>query len=92
MRIKMQRVELLADRVIQSLEDEEMILVFEEDEARAVVRMVFMDEMEKEAELDEKVREILLGYQEYMLKERIPFHQMFRMIKEKLAKEMGIVL
>lgn len=92
MRLKTQRIELLVDLIVSTLEKEEMIVVFDRHEADNIVRAVFLEDMEREAELDDQVREILQGYHEYMMREKIPFHQMFRMIKEKLAKETGIIL
>jgi len=53
---------------------------------------VIYEELILEDRLNEEVREILREYADEFESGRVEYHRMFKMVKEKLAKEKGIIL
>ncbi len=56
------------------------------------VSTLLEEEIQKEEQLEEEVRNILLQHSDKIRVENVDYQEMFRMIKQKIAKERGIVL
>ncbi|MBN1552705.1 DUF507 family protein [bacterium] len=92
MRLPPSQIEYLASEIIKILEMEEFLEINDRERAIASIQRVIIDDLKKEDELDQEVREILEEYSDKMDQDRIQYHQMFKMVKEKLAKERNLIL
>jgi hypothetical protein len=92
MRLNRNQIEHMAFIIVRSLTKEGKVIL--EDRARIVegITNLITEELQKEDQLDQEVREILSKHMEKIRKENIEYQTMFRMIKTKLAKERNIVL
>jgi uncharacterized protein len=92
MRLRASRIEALAQRVIDILEAEKFIEIIDRHDFIQSLQGIIIADLQKEDQLDEDVRKILDQYADKMDQDRIQYHDMFRMVKEKLAKERNMIL
>jgi hypothetical protein len=59
---------------------------------KARVSRIITEDLQLEDKLDEEVRVILESYVDVMRKENIPYHEMFRKVKQELVKKRNLVL
>lgn len=92
MRLNKNQIEHLSFVIIRDLLKQEKIII--EDKYRQIEILVELitEEFQKEDKLDQEVRGILSEHLEKIRNENIEYQTMFRMIKNKLAKERNIVL
>lgn len=69
-------------------------LVFSEDREKmaADIQTLISRELEKEDQLDEKVKEILKEKLNEIRNSNIDYYEMFKMVKSKLAEKENIIL
>jgi len=65
--------------------------VIQPQEGVAVIARVIEEDLAVEDQLNQEVRDILAQYSDYMRREGIPYHEMFRKIKHMLIKERKII-
>ncbi len=92
MRLSKGEIEYLAFEIVKNLLKEKKITTLDRDGLVETVAKIITDDFSQEDKLDEEVREILNKYSEEIRKENIEYQTIFRMIKQKLAKERKIVL
>lgn len=92
MKLRMDRIEFLARLVVKILVEEKLLLVDDPDYAVNLAMQLIIDDLRVEDDLDAEVREILNAHASQIEKERIPYHQMFRAVKERLIKERNLIL
>jgi hypothetical protein len=92
MRLNKQQIEHLAFSVVQRLLKENLLLVENREKMAADVQAIIAAELEKEDQLDEKVKEILKEKLGEIRNSNIDYYEMFRMVKSKLAEQENIVL
>ncbi len=92
MRLKPDEIANLTRIILDTLEAEEYIEVLDEGKAQEALQHVISEELKKEENLDEEVKEILKKFTEKMDQDHIHYHEMFKMVKEKLAKERNIII
>ncbi|MCP2597291.1 DUF507 family protein [Candidatus Aminicenantes bacterium AC-335-G13] len=92
MRLSKNQIEHLAFNIVKTLINEEKIIVEDRNKLVEKIEKIITDEFIKEDELDEEVRKILSEHMDQIRKENIEYQTVFRMIKNKLAKERNIVL
>ncbi len=92
MRLNKNQIEHLSFVIIRDLLKQEKIII--EDKYRQIEILVELitEEFQREDKLDQEVRGILSEHLEKIRNENIEYQTMFRMIKNKLAKERNIVL
>lgn len=92
MRLNKNQIEHLSFVIIRDLLKQEKIII--EDKYRQIEILVELitEEFQREDKLDQEVRGILAEHLEKIRNENIEYQTMFRMIKNKLAKERNIVL
>jgi len=91
-KLRMERIEFIANLIVTTLAEEKLILVDDRNHAIVLTKQLIIDDLLTEDKLDEEVRQILTQHATQIEKERIPYHQMFRAIKDKLIKERGLIL
>jgi len=86
-------VEKLVRASIERLKEKELI-EFKADEKKVYERMVeiFVGDLKAEDDLDKEVEALLKSHSGAMDSQRVDYRKMFSMIKNKLARERGIVL
>ncbi len=92
MRLSKNQVDHLAYKIVKTLLKKEYIIADNKNLLVEKVSKVIEDDLKMEEELDEEVKNILLQNSEEMRKLNVDYQEMFRMLKEKLAKERGIIL
>lgn len=95
MRLRVETIELLAKRVVETLVGRGLITLTNVQSAIEEVRETILDELSLEDELDGEVVEILEAQiNKLPARERgqIDVDEMFRLIKKQLAKDRKIIL
>jgi len=93
MKLSREQVEKLVRASIERLKEKELI-EFKADEKKVYERMVeiFVADLKAEDDLDKEVEALLKSHSGAMDSQRVDYRKMFSMIKNKLARERGIVL
>jgi len=92
MRLSKNQIEHMAFNIVRTLINEEKIIVEDRNKLVEKIEKIITDEFIKEDELDQEVRKILSEHMDQIRRENIEYQTVFRMIKNKLAKERNIVL
>ncbi len=92
MRLNKQQIEHLAFRVIKGLLAEKLIISDNREKTVADVQNIITQELEKEDQLDERVKDILKDKLNEIRNSNIDYYEMFRMVKSKLAEQENIIL
>ena len=62
------------------------------DETEALLRQVIAEELRVEDRLDEEVRTLMREHMDRISRADVEYHEMFKVIKARLAKEREIIL
>ena len=92
MRLNKQQIEHLAFRVIKGLLAENLLISDNREKTVADVQNIITQELEKEDQLDERVKDILKDKLNEIRNSNIDYYEMFRMVKSKLAEQENIIL
>ncbi|MBN2382441.1 DUF507 family protein [bacterium] len=92
MRLKETRIEYIAHKIYEQLIGDQYLECEDEAGTVALIRKVIHDDLRVEDLLDEEVRELLRQHQNTLDKSRVEYHQMFRLIKEKLVRERNLII
>lgn len=93
MRLTKEQVEKIMHLVVGRLKEKELV-EFKAAEQKVFERMVeiFLSDLRAEDSLDREVEEILKGHTGQIDSQKIDYRKMFSIVKNKLARERGIVL
>jgi len=92
MKLRSEMIEHLAELIAEKLTKEKMIRTENYSDLVSEIKMAIADDLRIEDELNDEVHKILEGYRDEMDRSNIPYYQMFRMVKDKLAKERNLIL
>ena len=92
MRLNKLQIDYLAFIVAKALCSEQMVIVEDREKFKLQIEEVIIRELQKEDELEERVKEILNDQLEEIRNSNIDYFQMFKMVKRKLAKQENIIL
>ncbi|GBC83711.1 hypothetical protein HRbin11_00129 [bacterium HR11] len=95
MRLPPKLIEIIAFRVVQRLVETGAIVCRDpnaRDQLEAAIERALTEEFKLEDQLDEEVRRILAQYADQIDRSQVEYHELFRKVKQRLAKERGIVL
>lgn len=92
MKLRSSRINFIASEIVRILVEEEFIVLFDRDAVVAAIESVITNDLMVEENLDEDVRILLEEYESTMDQSNIQYHEMFKMVKTKLAKERGLIL
>jgi len=93
MKLKKERVTLLASNIIEGLLKSGLIAAsVPAEELVRKIENTITDDLMIEEKLNEEVREILKSHSKQLEKESVNYQRMFQMVKDKLVKERGIIL
>jgi len=93
MRLTREQIEKITRLCLDRLKEKELVHL-KAPEQKVFERMVdiFLADLRAEDSLDREVEEILKGHTGQIDKERLDYRKMFNIVKQKLARERGIVL
>ena len=92
MKLHLQQIEMMAHGLVRRLADEGAVTFDNpEDAGQRLVRVV-SDDLQVEDKLNEEVREILSKHEFEMRDKGIQYHEMFKIVKQKLARERKLIL
>ena len=80
-------MEQIAARIVRELDAGGLVRTEAGEEIAAELVRILQENIDAEAALDDEVHEILRTHSAEMASGEIQYHEMFRMIKKKLAKE-----
>lgn len=92
MRLTQEQIEVIAFRVVHDLQKKGLISVDEPEDVESRIQKVVTDELQVEDRLNDEVREIMRDYDDQIRRAAVEFHEMFKVIKAKLARERNIIL
>lgn len=93
MKVSKERVARIAETVLARLEHEGYLeLAGERKAAVSALDQAITQELSIEDRLNAEVRELMKAYEAEIEKGRVDYQKMFTMIKNKLAKDRGLVL
>ena len=93
MKLKKERVTLLASNIIEGLLKSGLIVAsVPAEELVRKIENTITDDLMIEEKLNEEVREILKSHSKQLEKESVNYQRMFQMVKDKLVRERGIIL
>jgi len=92
MRLRKRQIESIADNIAVELIKDEGLACDNVEDFKAIIRHVITEDLVVEDKLNDEVRQILEAHSSEIRQGSIEYHKMFRLVKEKLAKERNIVL
>lgn len=92
MRLTHRQVEFLATRVVQELVRADLIRTEDRDGTEARVRHAVTEELQVEDRLNDEVRDLMRTHMEQIRRADVEYHEMFKVIKSRLARERDIIL
>lgn len=92
MRLSPEQIDVIAYRVVHDLRQAGMLAAAEPEDAEATLRAVVMEELLVEDRLNDEVRDIMREHDAQIRRADVEFHELFRAIKAKLARERNIIL
>jgi hypothetical protein len=92
MSLQKEYVRYLSKRIVEELLKREMVAVENNAELQARVLAVIDAEVSLEDQINEEVRSILKDYSEEMNRTGVAYHEMFKIVKNKLVKDKKVIL
>jgi len=92
MRLRKRQIESIAENISQELTKDGSIKCQDTDDLKALIRKYITEDLLIEEKLNEEVRQILEAHSSQMRQGSIEYHKMFKLVKEKLAKERNIII
>ncbi len=92
MRLNSEQIEDIANRIVRGLVKRAYFDVEDADETELLVRQVISDELRVEDKLNDEVRELMREHMDRIRRADVEYHEMFKVIKARLAKERDIIL
>ena len=92
MRLTHEQIDVIANRVVRGLAKRDFLDVEEADEVEHLVQQVIVEELRVEDRLNDEVREVMREHNERIRRADVEYHEMFKVIKARLARERDIIL
>jgi hypothetical protein len=92
MRLKPEKIEDLAAKVLQGLkENPDVLLRGKEADIQREVKSVITMDLRREDEIEEEAREILQQYMKRIYRDDISFTELLRKAKKQIGREKGLI-
>jgi hypothetical protein len=92
MRLNEDEIEFISRKVVKTLVAEGKLEVDSEERVAGEIGRVITEELRREDDLNEEVRQVLLSHAPEMERSNITYSEMFKKVKRELAKKKGLVL
>jgi len=92
MRLKPEKIEDLAAKVLQGLkENPDVLLRGKEADIQREVKSVIIMDLKREDEIEEETRKILQQYMKRIYRDDISFTELLRKAKKQIGRERGLI-
>ena len=92
MRLTSDEIEYISRKIVKTLSSEGKLEMDSDARVVEAIGRVITDELMVEDKLNEEVREILSKHEFEMRDKGIQYHEMFKIVKQKLARERKLIL
>ena len=92
MRLRKKQIESISENIVEELLRENSLKCKDIGELKASIRKQITEDLMVEDKLNDEVRKILDEHSSQIRQGSIEYHKMFRLVKEKLARERKIIL
>jgi hypothetical protein len=92
MRLRKKQIESISVDIVEELIRENSVKCSDIEELKASIRRLITEDLMVEDKLNDEVRKILDEHSSQIRQGSIEYHKMFRLVKEKLARERKIIL
>jgi len=92
MRLRDEQIEILANRIVRGLAKQGYFEVEEPDGVERRVVEVIKEELLVEDRLNDEVRELMRQHSDRIRRADVEYHEMFKAIKSRLARERDLIL
>jgi hypothetical protein len=92
MRLSTEQIDTIANRIVRGLGKHGYFDVDDADEIELMVRQVVTEELRVEDKLNDEVRDVMREHMARIRRADVEYHEMFKVIKARLAKERDIIL
>jgi len=92
MKLHLQQIEMIAHGLVKRIAESGTAILDNSDEVAARIVRIVSDDLQVEDKLNEEVREILSKHEFEMRDKGIQYHEMFKIVKQKLARERKLIL
>ena len=92
MRLSAEHIEIIAHRVVHELAKNGLTAVGDMVDAEARMNAVITDDLLIEDQLNDEVRDIMSTHDDQIRRADVQFHEMFKVIKARLARERNIII
>lgn len=93
MRLSLEHIDKISDLIVDAfLKKDIAVFKVDADRVKERIKEVILRNMEEEDELDREVEKILQSHAREMEEKGVDYRKMFRMVKNKLARERKFVL
>lgn len=92
MRLNNEQIAIIANRIVRGLAKRGYFDMDDPDEIEATVQEVITEELRVEDKLNDEVRDLMREHMARIRRADVEYHEMFKVIKARLAKERNIIL
>lgn len=93
MRLKKEMIDYLATKIVRELTEKGLLDCGDDDSAvTASISAIIYKDLHVEDDLNDEVKTLLEKMGDELDKSQIDYRKMFQMVKQKLARERGIIL
>ena len=92
MKLHSSQIDMMAYGLVKKLVETGTATIDVPDEVSQRVMRIVIDDLQVEDKLNEEVREILSKHEFEMRDKGIQYHEMFKIVKQKLARERKLIL
>jgi uncharacterized protein len=92
MSLQKEYVQYISKRIVDELVKREMVEVRDVSALKERILAVMEDELNIEDQINEEVRNLLKDYADEMRRTGVSYQEMFKVVKNKLAKDKKVVL
>jgi hypothetical protein len=92
MRLSAEHIEIIAHRVVHDLAKKGLTAVDDMVDAEARMNAVITDDLLIQDQLDDEVRDIMSAHDAEIRRADVQSHEMFEVIKARLARERNIII
>jgi hypothetical protein len=92
MRLNSGQIEDIANRIVRGLARRGWFDVENADDTETLLRQVIAEELRVEDKLNDEVRELMREHMDRIRRADVEYHEMFKVIKARLAKQHDIIL
>lgn len=92
MKLRREMIDYLAARIVKGLAEKEHVETDDDDAVASSVAGIIVEDLSVEDDLNVEVKAMLERMEDEIDRSNINYRKMFQMVKQKLARERGLIL